>query len=69
MGRRRIECVLTVKVSEPHIESWSETRWRQLTPEERVQHILSNSAFYQLQKQFKEELTEINKIVKDTAIS
>jgi hypothetical protein len=61
--------VLTIKVSEPRIESWSETRWRQLTDEERVQHTLSNSELYRLQKQFKEDLTEINKIVKDTAIS
>lgn len=56
-------------MSEPRIESWSETRWRQLTDEERVQHTLSNSELYRLQKQFKEDLTEINKIVKDTAIS
>ena len=56
-------------MNEPHIESWYETRWRQLSDEERVQHTLSNSELYRLQKQFKENLTEINKIVKDTAIS
>jgi hypothetical protein len=53
-------------VSESHIESWSETRWRQLTDLERVQHTLSNSELYRLQKQFKEDLTEINKNVNET---
>ena len=57
-------------MTEPlHIESWYETRWHQLTDEERVQHTLSNSSLYRLQKQFKEDLTEINKSVKGNAIS
>lgn len=51
-------------MTEPHIESWWETRWRQLTDEERVQHTLSNSELYQRQKQFKEQLKEINNSVK-----
>ena len=50
--------------SEPHIESWYETRWHQLSDEQRVQHTLSNSELYQQVKRWQAQVKTLNKNVK-----